>query len=126
MILLLALLQAAPAAPAPDDDLVIIGRRLESWRGAIRTNPFGTKCVTKHSTGDPEIDAVGCTALERCWPDTLPRMKAAHARGVAPAEGKRLEAEAIEAFTACAKPQRAALIESLRDRRAAARAGTTQ
>jgi len=125
MMLLLALLQAT-AAPVPanaDEDIVVIARKLNSWRGKIATTPLGTRCTTKVSTGDREIDQVGCTAMERCWPDILPRMKAAHAKGVAKDERARLEAEATAAFTACAKPQRATLIEALRARRAAARAG---
>ena len=123
MIALLLAQAVAPAsvAPPPDEDIVVIARKLDAWRGVIRTNPFGTKCVTKQSTGDRDIDAIGCTAMERCWPDTLPRLRAAHAKGVVTADRERLEVEIQRDFDACAKPQRAALLEGLQTRRMAAR-----
>ncbi len=119
MILLLALMQATPAPAPPEEEIVVIARKLNQWRGKIRTNPLGTKCVTERSTGDREIDAVGCTALERCWPDTLPRMKAAQAKGVSRPDRQRLKADAMRSFDACVRPQRDALIEALHARRAA-------
>ena len=117
----LAFAQATPVPLPPEEDVVVIGRRLDKWRGDIRTTASRTSCTTKRSTGDPEIDAVGCTAMERCWPDVLPRIKAAQVKGIAKAERKRLETAAGNAFAACVKPQRATLIEALRARRAAAR-----
>ena len=123
MILLALALAQADAPPPPTEDVVVIGERLKRWRGRIVTTPLGTSCRTVKSTGDREIDAIGCTAMERCWPETLPRLKAAHAKGVAPADRKRLEAEAAQAFAACGKPQRDALVDALRARRAVARAG---
>jgi len=123
VILLFAALQAAPPPPPalPEEDIVVIARKLDRWRGRITTSPLGTRCVTKLSTGDREIDKVGCTAMERCWPTILPRMKAAQATGADKAE-RRAAQEAINAdFGACARPQRVKLIEELRARRAAAR-----
>jgi len=121
----LALAQAvtAPAAAPPEQDIVVIGRKLAAWRGKITTTPLGTRCVTRKSTGDREIDQVGCTAMERCWPAALPRMKAAHAKGVAEEERVRLQEQINADFAACAKPQREALVEELRARRAARTAG---
>jgi len=120
----LVLAQATMPPPAPpEEDIVVIARKLGAWRGTISSNPLWTRCTTKVSTGDREIDQVGCTAMERCWPDTRARMKSAHAKGLARDERTRLEADASAAFKACVMPQRAALIEELRARRAAARTG---
>ena len=121
LALLLQAVPVPPPTPPEGEDVVVMARKLQHWRATISTDPFGTRCKTKQSTGDGEIDAIGCAAMTQCWPDTLARLRAAHARGVAKPDRARLEQEASDAFGACSKPKRAAMIDALAARRAAAR-----
>lgn len=119
MIALTLLTAVQAVAPAPADEVTVIGRRLDTWRGAIRTTKAGTTCITKSSTGDPEIDRIGCTVMTECWPETRTRMQAAQVKGLTRAERKRLADAAAQAFITCGKPKREAMIDALAERRLA-------
>ncbi len=74
----LALLQSAPASePVTDEDIVVIGHRLTSWRGQLSTTIGITSCKTTTSTGDRAIDNIGCSALRQCWSDFQPQVVSA-------------------------------------------------
>jgi len=121
MPLLIALAQAGAAPPPADEgDVVVIARKLQTWRGVITTNILGTRCVTKRSSGDREIDAIGCDAMRRCWPDTTRAIDAARSRRTPAADRAPLEAEARAGFQRCASVQRRTLIDALVARRTAA------
>ena len=120
MILLALALQAATPVPAPESDIVVIGRRLDEWRSKLTSEKGRVTCVTKVSTGDAEIDAIGCTAMTECFPKGLPSMEASRAKGLPGAERKRLMRIGEQAMLACLAPRRDALIRELAARRRAA------
>ncbi len=70
MVAALMLAQAAPPAPSPEDDIVVIGERLRKIRiTAKRDRLTGVKrCVLKPSTGDPLLDTGICQAYLTCVP----------------------------------------------------------
>ena len=122
ILLALAFVQATPSPPAAvDDDIVVIGHRLQTWRGEVATTLGFTTCSTKMSTGDKDIDAIGCEALKACWGPTHVRYEAANSRKLA-ADDRKLRTDAVLAeLKACVVEKRAPLIDALHDRRAATR-----
>lgn len=120
-MMLLALGLAQAVAPPPVDEVTVIGRRLQHWAGRVSTTIGITTCRTTMSTGDREIDGIGCTAMRQCWPQYRQPMEAA--------TGAKLPADARQAMIAtvtadmrrCVVATRDPLIADLADRRAAAR-----
>lgn len=118
-----AMAQASPATPPADaaDDIVVIGRRLHKWRGRIATTIGITTCKTLVSTGDAEIDDIGCKALKTCWGPARPRVEAARDKHLSEDTRRQMLAAVTADLTACVKTTRDMLVAELADRRAAAR-----
>jgi len=121
VILLALALQAATPVPAPESDIVVIGRKLESWRSKLTSEKGRVSCVTKVSTGDAEIDAIGCAAMTACFPKSLPAFEATRAKGLSREERKRLMTVAEQSMISCVMPRRDTLVKELAARRHAAR-----
>lgn len=69
MSLLLAFaLQAAVAVPvsATEQKILVIAQKLKNWRGEWKQKKGVNVCKTRKSTGDKQIDLVGCEALLAC------------------------------------------------------------
>lgn len=95
----------------------MIGRKLKAWRGTMKGGPGGLACRTKKSTGDPDVDAIGCASMLHCWPLALPLFEAPMAKGVAKADRRRLKSEANTVLAACGEAQHRERIEALALRR---------
>jgi hypothetical protein len=76
MIAALLLLAAQPAAAAAEpasaeNDIVIIGRRVQKIKFTLKTDKAGKAvCRIKRSSGDPEIDDLACDAARACMHST--------------------------------------------------------
>ena len=72
MLLLIAAPQAVPATGVADsaqiEEIVIIGRRAGGVRWDWNVDKAGrlTKCKITRSSGDREIDQIGCEATRQC------------------------------------------------------------
>ncbi len=56
-----------PDAGTPEErEIVVIGRQLRDWRGTWRLRNGQVACRTIRSTGDAEIDRIGCQAMIIC------------------------------------------------------------
>ncbi|WP_394270493.1 hypothetical protein [Qipengyuania sp.] len=116
-------LAAAPAAEPvalAADQIVVIGERLKTWRGKWRTDKGAARCQTTKSTGDREIDAIGCSALEACVTPLIPRMQAIAASKAPRAERNRLMQAASQPIGPCLVERRGDGIAALAERRAGA------
>lgn len=112
--LLLSQAQAVPQAP-PETDIVVIGKRLAAWRGKVATTIGVTTCKTTISTGDKDVDDVGCTALKRCWSEYRPQLASARKRHD---KGEITDVRGLEAaFVQCFKSSRDELVDQLVARR---------
>lgn len=92
MLALAALVQPAaePAEePAADNEILVIGRKLEDWRGTWRLNDGAVSCKTRRSTGDKAIDAIGCDAMVHCITPLTPQFAAIEAANLPRAEAQR-------------------------------------
>jgi hypothetical protein len=114
---LLALARAGTPELPPANEVTVVGQRLKHWRGKVSTTIGITTCRTEVSTGDKEIDAIGCGALKGCWGEYRPAYAAAIKAK------QRNEAERIEHMLGqCLKTRRDALVAEFVERRAAAKA----
>ena len=70
MIAVLFLLAAQPpgadAAPT-ENDIVVVGQRVRKLRFRLKTDKAGQAvCRIRRSSGDPDIDSLGCEAARAC------------------------------------------------------------
>lgn len=121
--MILLALQSAPAVP-PDDtavanEVVIIGEKLKRWGAGLHFTKAGVQCIIKQTTGDPEIDKIGCDALEKCWRPMMP-LYAKTAQY--PRAQRRISEEPLNAkLTECVRDERSDMVAALAQRRAAPR-----
>lgn len=117
--LLLATVPAAvPAAQA--DEIVVIGERLKAWRGKFGTKDGVASCRTTKSTGDREIDAIGCNALVACITPHASQMQAIADMKLPKAERNRRLNDAMQPVGPCLVEKRGDAIANLAARRAGA------
>ncbi|MFA9201742.1 MAG: hypothetical protein ACEQR8_11290 [Cypionkella sp.] len=118
LALALAAAPAAGPAPAVAEEIVVIGERLKEWRGKWRTRSGAATCATTRSTGDREIDALGCAALVACVTPLIPRMQAiAELKLSKPERNRRMDAAAQD-IGPCLAERRGDAIAALAARRA--------
>lgn len=118
---------ATPAAVPPftQDEIRVIGRKLRDWRGAIKLGDHAAACVTKRSTGDRDIDQIGCDAMTACVPTFEAELKDAYTRTPDKAAQAQRTADIARRMTACFESRHDASIAALADRRAAERSAAT-
>ncbi|TPG14462.1 hypothetical protein [Sphingomonas oligophenolica] len=121
--LIAAILQQAAAAPAPKEsgEIVVVGERLKNWRGRFAVRGGKSTCKTIVSTGDAEIDAIGCQAMATCLPPMQARIIASDAKGIQRDARKDLKAALGLELAQCCQNRRDALVVELVDRRFEAR-----
>ncbi len=120
MLLLPIALLAAQAVPVDQmpDDIVVIGQRLAHWTGKYQIRGSRMKCATKTSTGDPEIDAIGCEAFETCANVLAPRITASDDKALATEVRLAMKAGIKHDLSECVADKRVEFIAALADRRA--------
>ncbi len=117
--ILLMTLQTAPDDTAVANEVVIIGEKLKRWGAGLHFTKAGAQCIIKQTTGDPEIDKIGCDALEKCWRPMIP-LYAQTAKF--PRAQRRISEEPLNAkLTQCVRDERSDMVAELAQRRAAPR-----
>lgn len=62
---------AAPSSETVAEEILVIGRKLETWKGGVYKRDDKLTCRITQSTGDKDIDAIRCGAMLRCFaPET--------------------------------------------------------
>jgi hypothetical protein len=62
-----AQVQPAPEAPsAVDQQIVVIGEKLKTWKGSVAKADGRLVCRTREGTGDRKLDAIRCGAMLTC------------------------------------------------------------
>lgn len=125
MLIALALLYAQPVQPAPpapaaqQEEIRVVGQRLQNWRGKMFSRRGSDRCDTVVSSGDAEIDRLGCSAMAHCY--------AIHRAGLTEAASRRGAAAAghpvYRLMGVCVRDQRDLLIAALAERRYRERQG---
>ena len=57
----------APPSEAVAEEIVVIGRRMEEWKGGLASKDGRLTCLTRKSSGDADVDAIRCGAMLRCF-----------------------------------------------------------
>jgi len=68
LLLALAMQIASDPVTARQDEIVVIGQKQKNWRGNLKHKKGVPFCKTTRSTGDKEIDKIGCDAMIICFP----------------------------------------------------------
>lgn len=115
-ILLASLLLLAPALAAAQaqrevdpkvvEQVRMISAKLEDWRGAWGVADGQLGCKTAKTTGDVDIDMIGCAALVACVKPVLPDLKAIADGKGDEADKKRRMAETLEGQGLCLREHR--------------------
>ncbi|UVI39902.1 hypothetical protein [Qipengyuania spongiae] len=135
-ILLMAQSVAAPAAAPPPpplptfvtaptkevaDEIVVIGRKLEAWKGGLAAQDGQLTCRTNQSTGDEEIDGIRCGAMLRCFAPEVPEMNRLSSLDVPTEERNRLMQAHAETLVPCLDAAHEAGVRYLAEVRARAK-----
>lgn len=136
-ILLFAQATAAPAAasatppPLPTfvtapseevaEEIVVIGRKLETWKGGLSAQDGQLSCRTNRSTGDKEIDGIRCGAMLRCFAPEVPEMNRLSSLDVPTRERNRLMQAHAETLVPCLDEAHEAGVRYLAEVRARAK-----
>jgi hypothetical protein len=115
------LTQPAPLAPsAQQDEIRVVAQRLQNWRGKMFSRRGSDRCDTIVTSGDVEVDRIGCSAMAHCY--------AVHRSGLAEAAARPAAARAAHPvyrlMGVCVRDQRDLLITDLAERRYRARQGS--
>lgn len=123
----LALLNAQVAAPAPpappaaaqQQEILVVGERLRNWRGRMSHRNGSDRCETIASSGDAEVDRIGCSAMAHCFAQHRTGITEAFARPAA----SRAAHPVNRQMGLCVRERRDLLIADLAERRYQARQG---
>jgi len=109
-VILAALLMLQAAAPPPaTDEVTVIGQRLQAWRGTYKNGI----CKIRKSSGDAEVDRIGCAAMERCVPQFESRYAGAQDRAIRPEVKKVMLAALNGELAKCVDSERKTGIAAL-------------
>ena len=111
--LLLIAAQTAPPAATPRQidpkvaaQVPVIAGKLEQWRGAWGAAGGKLACKTIRSTGDEEIDALGCASMLACVRPAYPALKTIADGKATVDEKKRQIAAKLAALQPCMRQHR--------------------
>lgn len=118
-LLPLSSVQSAQPAPAPQvaREVVVIGRKLQRWQSKYFVRGRELGCQTSKSTGDAEIDAIGCAAFETCVARLRSQIDESDRPDLDKSGRKRMKVVLKQRLSACVKGEREQLIGELAERR---------
>jgi hypothetical protein len=106
--------QAEPASETVDNnEIVVVGKKLDRWRGEFSLRGEKFKCKTKRSSGDKQIDPLGCQAIKLCIVPLQSRLTESDNKALGTARQKELKKEIFDDLGACVKETRAKLVADL-------------
>jgi len=126
MIWLALAIAGLPAAQQIEvkDEIVVLGTKMKQWKARVQSSRGKVTCITQISSGDPAVDAIGCSAMSTCIERSLPRLLASADKRRSSAERKALNAAVTEEIKTCTSAQHETLLAALAERRFFARHGS--
>ncbi|WP_174278390.1 hypothetical protein [Sphingomonas bacterium] len=123
MLLLMTALLAAQQVPVEPEqaDIVVIGQRLSHWTGKYSIRGSKLRCATKSSSGDGEIDALGCKAFDTCADQLSSRIAASDDEAISKEVRVTMKEGIKHDLSLCVADRRSILVAELADRRRAVR-----
>jgi hypothetical protein len=125
LILMTALLVAQQATvESQQKEIVVVGQRLSHWTGKYAIRGSKLRCITKTSSGDRDIDALGCGAFDACADQLASRIAATDEKTL-PKEVRVSMKESVERdLSICVAEKRVVLIRELAKHRQGIRGST--
>lgn len=117
MLLAQAVMPQAEATPTVESEIVVMGRRMDRWTGKYQIRGTRRKCSTKTSSGDLDIDKVGCVAFLECADRHQALVDAGDAKNIDRQTRVRLKQSAISTLKLCIADRRSFLLTQLAARR---------
>jgi hypothetical protein len=122
LVIAVAVATTSVVTPSPvQDDITVIGQRLTKWIGKYEIRGSRMKCKTKSSTGDNEIDAIGCQSFETCASKLQTRIDASDVKDLDKPTRLAMKEAIKRDLHTCVVERRDVLIADLADRRFQAR-----
>lgn len=114
------LLATAPVPPhgAAEGEIVVMAHKLDRWTGKFEIRGARRQCATKTSSGDPDIDAIGCRAFLDCADRYQSETDASDERGIDRSIRRARKQGLIADMRECIADRRALLLTQLHERRA--------
>lgn len=91
-----------PAITSEEPEIVVIARKLKIWHGEVVQRKGKAVCKIKRSTGEKEIDQIGCDALLQCTARRSDDINAINAANKDRRTRKRLMEPVVASIRACA------------------------
>lgn len=114
LILITALLMAQQAVIPPEQaEIVVIGHRLSHWTGKYAIRGSKLRCATRTSSGDQDIDALGCRAFDYCADQLASKIAATDEKSLPKATRLTMKESVKRDLSACVASKRVTLIEEL-------------
>lgn len=104
-------------APSVEQEIVVVAQKLARWRAKFVVRGPKLTCTTKRSTGDAEIDAIGCAAFEQCVGQLRSRIDESDRVDLPKATRRKMKVSIGRDLEACITARRDELIADLADRR---------
>lgn len=118
MALATAKISQAATPAVGEDEIVVMGQRLTRWTGKYQIRGARRKCSTKISSGDREVDKVGCAAFLECADKYQTLTNAGDAKDINRDVRASLKQELINNMQTCIADKRIVLLRELSSRRA--------
>jgi hypothetical protein len=93
-----------------DKEIIVVGEKLDRWRGEFSLRGDKFKCKTKRSSGDEQIDPLGCQAIRLCIVPLQSRLTESDNKALGVARQKELKKEIFDDLGVCVKETRAKLV----------------
>ncbi|KQN24769.1 hypothetical protein ASE86_00230 [Sphingomonas sp. Leaf33] len=85
------------------DYVTVTSTSLDKFRAQVAFTSSGPQCRIKVSSGDADVDRVGCTAIESCYPTYQSRYATTSDREVRPSVRKVMRAALDQELQDCMK-----------------------
>ena len=109
--------ETAAHEEAKQNEIVVIGDKLKNWTAKVRSKDGKWTCKTTRSTGDVQIDAIGCDAMTFCMKATEMAVEMQAIQQLKRKERKARQKALNKAFGSCTFEKRADMINELAARR---------
>ena len=110
-----------PASEEVAEEIVVIGRELEKWKGGVYKQDGELRCRIKTSSGDEDVDAIRCGAMLRCFAPEVETMDRIAAMDIPRKERSEMMQAHAESLKPCLDAAHQAGMRFLAERRVGAK-----
>lgn len=122
MIALMLASMALPSDPVVvSEEIVVLSRKLSTWKGKTKSDATGVRCKTSRTSGDRDVDALACESVVTCMTRLTPKVAAIQQAKQPRAQTETAMAQVNKDLVACLTAEHDRRTAELADRRFQAR-----